>query len=93
MYIIYYSNRSYMQNIVRGCDIAEPARAISDPRTQKSGPIFCTQPGPVRILYSIMVTSLIQTNYYYNNSFTTYVFAHWALNPHALQFVEREHQN
>ena len=22
MYIIYYSNRSYMQNIVRGCDVA-----------------------------------------------------------------------
>ena len=45
MYITYYSNRSYIQNI-----------------------------GPVRILYiiySIMVTSLTQTNYYCNNSFTT----------------------
>ena len=34
--------------------------------------------GPVRILYiiySIMVTSLTQTNYYCNNSFTTYVLS------------------
>ena len=79
MYIIYYSNRSYIQNIgpdfcVQGCDIAQACEGYirSEDTKVRSYILYI---GPIRILYSIMVTSLTQTNYYCNNSFTTYVFA------------------
>ena len=82
MYIIYYSNRSYIQNIapdfrVRKCDIALAGSGyIRSEDTNIRSYILYIHVGPVRIIYSIMVTSLTQTNYYCNNSFTTYVFAH-----------------
>ena len=72
-----------MQNIepdicVRGYDIARACEGyIRSVDTKVRSYIFFNT-GPVRILYtiySIMVTSLIQTIYYCNNSFTTYVFA------------------